>query len=231
MVSAILLNLVIALSVVFVLKALLSKRSSAARSMSLMTAYLLIPALFYWVGINFELREISAMALAVVFSSSAILWLCFTLFSKVEVPFKKVDLKWHLIALVFSITFTVLVSLYSIWVEVPQQQILNVGGEASGLESVFILLFAILGAPLIEEILFRGGLFDALLPYYSENAVVLISGLIFGCIHLEVPQAMPLLVVLGWALGWLRIKSQSLWPALVLHGLNNTIVVILMLLN
>jgi membrane protease YdiL (CAAX protease family) len=61
-------------------------------------------------------------------------------------------------------------------------------------------------------------------------AAVLLSALIFGLVHLPSLHylwfAVPDLVLLGTALAWLRLRSQSIWPSVIAHGVNNLLAVV-----
>ena len=91
-----------------------------------------------------------------------------------------------------------------------------------------ILSIAIV-APIFEEILFRGAIQGHLLrsgvrPQYA----ILLSALVFGIIHGN-PAQIPFAFVLGLLLGWLYYITGSLLPGILLHFINNTTSVILML--
>jgi membrane protease YdiL (CAAX protease family) len=52
----------------------------------------------------------------------------------------------------------------------------------------------------------------------------------FGLAHLPGLQfqwyALPDLVLLGCVLAWLRLRSGSIWPAILAHGTNNLLAVL-----
>ncbi len=85
------------------------------------------------------------------------------------------------------------------------------------------------GAPLAEELLFRGAWFSRLQPRLGTTQTILLTGLSFGIVHLGSPWTVPLLAVLGLGLGWLRARSGSVWPGVLAHGLNNAAGVALLL--
>ncbi len=84
------------------------------------------------------------------------------------------------------------------------------------------LLVAVFVAPIFEEIFFRGFLLQGLRHYFGDTWAVLISSLIFAIIHFSVGSFL-LLLVLGIILGVMRIKTNSIWPGIILHALNNLI--------
>ena len=85
-----------------------------------------------------------------------------------------------------------------------------------------ILLFAgLAAAPAIcEELLFRGVVLTALRDRFRPKTGVIISSLLFSVYHLN-PAQMPTAFVLGLILGWLTLRSGSIWPAILVHALHN----------
>lgn len=83
-----------------------------------------------------------------------------------------------------------------------------------------LALTATVLAPLFEETLFRGVLLPVLGQQWGRGWGVLVSALTFGLAHLSLGELTPL-VVLGLALGWLRLRSGRLGPCVLMHGLWN----------
>ena len=54
----------------------------------------------------------------------------------------------------------------------------------------------------------------------STRWAVVISALVFGAYHLNIHQ-FPTAFVIGLALGALAIRSESIWPGVLLHMLHN----------
>jgi membrane protease YdiL (CAAX protease family) len=92
----------------------------------------------------------------------------------------------------------------------------SVGGGWRG------VLFAavILGAPLSEEIVFRGYLLPALAGRFGIVRAVVGQALLFSLIHLD-PIGFAPRLLLGLVFGWLVILSGSLWSSIAAHALNN----------
>lgn len=90
------------------------------------------------------------------------------------------------------------------------------------------VLFAVevgLVAPLVEEWVFRGFMWDALKRFLPIWAVWLLSSFIFAAYHMD-PIQSSAVVLTGLALGWVRWMSGSVWPAVVMHAANNTLAVL-----
>ena len=75
-------------------------------------------------------------------------------------------------------------------------------------------------APLIEELLFRGYLQTALMDKMNPHIAIWLAALIFALVHLQ-PLAIPGLMVLGAAFGYLYYRTGSLKTCILLHVVNN----------
>jgi membrane protease YdiL (CAAX protease family) len=80
-------------------------------------------------------------------------------------------------------------------------------------------------APIVEELTFRG-LGFSLLRRYGEWTAIVAVGILFGVAH-GLVQALPLLVVLGSGLAYLRSRVDSVYPGMIVHGLFNGAALIL----
>lgn len=109
------------------------------------------------------------------------------------------------------------------------QDVKQIGGAASLALRLPLALLVISLGPLVEELLFRGALLSALLRRMHTGWAVAVSSLLFACVHLPdlgfLWYAVPNLALLGAVLAWLRLRSGSLWPAVVAHGMNNLLAV------
>jgi len=78
-------------------------------------------------------------------------------------------------------------------------------------------------APLAEEFLFRMVLFDALFNLAGNAATAaVVTSLIFASVH-GIAEQVPALFILALVLQYLRARWQSLWPAVALHALFNSV--------
>jgi uncharacterized protein len=84
----------------------------------------------------------------------------------------------------------------------------------------FFLVGAVL-APLVEEIFFRGFLFQGFRAKYGWVSSMLLSSLIFAIAHLDPVSLIPTFV-LGNLLAYLYQRTNSVWPGVLLHVLVNT---------
>jgi hypothetical protein len=73
--------------------------------------------------------------------------------------------------------------------------------------------------PFAEELFFRGVGVRAFLPFGSVGAIA-ITAITFGLGH-GLLVALPVLVPFGLALGWVRLRADSVWPGICAHGFYN----------
>ena len=86
---------------------------------------------------------------------------------------------------------------------------------------LLLAVTAAVGAPIAEELAFRGLTFAALRKRgLSSWATVLASAAIFALFHFE-PVRLPLLLALGLVLGVLRARTRSVGPCIVAHMVQN----------
>ncbi len=83
-----------------------------------------------------------------------------------------------------------------------------------------VLLTVLVAAPVVEELLFRGVLFEALSSALPPAAVVVLTAGIFALIHGNLPQIIATFVV-GLHCGLVRLLSGSVTPAILVHFVNN----------
>jgi membrane protease YdiL (CAAX protease family) len=75
--------------------------------------------------------------------------------------------------------------------------------------------------PVVEELLFHGGIFRGLRRQHSATATVLGISFFFALAHREPRNFLPDLLG-GLAMGYVRSVTGSLWPAILLHAAFNT---------
>ena len=81
----------------------------------------------------------------------------------------------------------------------------------------------VIAAPVVEEILFRGYILDAIRELHGDVMAVLGSSVLFGLLHIE-PYVVGMATLGGIIYGIVRIRSGSLWPSIVSHMLWNFLV-------
>ena len=87
---------------------------------------------------------------------------------------------------------------------------------------VVLITTAVVLAPLVEEIFFRGFLYAGFRTRLPWGVSAVLSAGLFALLHLQ-PLAAPVLFLLGLLFAYLYHRSGSIWPAIVLHLLVNTV--------
>lgn len=86
----------------------------------------------------------------------------------------------------------------------------------------FTLIVAVVLAPLVEEVVFRGMLLSSLRPRVGDLSAIVVSSLVFAAVHV-LPFAMPPIFLLSVGLGWLYVRTDSLWTPIAAHAVFNTV--------
>lgn len=108
--------------------------------------------------------------------------------------------------------------------EEMQTDLLNqVLGAELGL--VAPLITVALVPALCEELFFRGYVQRVAARSFGGLGAVLVVGVAFGFYHLRLSQVLPL-SVLGIYMGYVAWRTRSLWPAIVVHLLNNGTIIV-----
>jgi len=96
--------------------------------------------------------------------------------------------------------------------------------------NVFLLLLGVGVVPAVaEELLFRGIILTGLRNSSTAARAVVLSGLLFGIIHFFPPQVISV-SILGIFFGMLLIRTRSIVTTIWCHFLNNTLIILMMLI-
>jgi uncharacterized protein len=92
--------------------------------------------------------------------------------------------------------------------------------------AAFVANFAVVAvlAPVVEEITFRGLGYRLLEPFGRWTAILLV-GLAFGLAH-GLVEALPILAAFGAGLAYVRMRTGSVYPGIVVHVAFNSLVLI-----
>jgi membrane protease YdiL (CAAX protease family) len=96
--------------------------------------------------------------------------------------------------------------------------------DAGGPQLLSQLVTSAAIAPLGEEILFRGFLFNGLRARLGTWGAAILSGLIFGGLHYYSWFGMASITLYGIFACWIFARTGSLWPAILLHALSNFLI-------
>ena len=110
-------------------------------------------------------------------------------------------------------------------VPTAQEQVAPVGTELSRADLYWLLLAGAIAAPVVEEFFFRGLLF----PYLRARAGLWVgllgSSALFAVMHF-VPPLIPALLVFGVVQALVVHRLKSLYPAMLLHAINNWVLLV-----
>lgn len=100
---------------------------------------------------------------------------------------------------------------------------------------LFLLVFpsVAIGAPLAEEVIFRGQLFSALSrTRIGAAGATLVTAIIWSLLHVTEPWlSIGLIFIMGLIFGWMMIRFGSLWLTIAAHGAWNGVYSLLIFLN
>ncbi|MCL1593599.1 MAG: CPBP family intramembrane metalloprotease [Actinomycetia bacterium] len=107
----------------------------------------------------------------------------------------------------------------------PEQGVAEVAAQSETIiEQLAVFVAVAVGAPLIEEVIFRGMLLSALSRWMSKWLTIIVSAAVFAGVHLLDPNAIaviPGLFLLGVALAWAATWKGDLSLPIALHsGIN-----------
>lgn len=124
------------------------------------------------------------------------------------------------------IAFIALSAIWSVLFHPSEEKLLEQLGSNEG--TALLLFSAALTcvvAPMAEEFLFRGYIFTALRNWRGTLPAAVITGLLFGGVHVGSAPALDLapLAGLGFGLCLLYRYTGSLYPCMIAHSLNNSI--------
>ena len=111
--------------------------------------------------------------------------------------------------------------------EEPVQQQLLQDALAGGLPLVLVVVLAVVVAPLVEEVIFRGVLFRAMADRINLGVSLVVSSAIFALIHIEVvlsqPAALVGLFIVGLVLAVAYHLTGNLMVPILGHAVFNAI--------
>jgi membrane protease YdiL (CAAX protease family) len=136
---------------------------------------------------------------------------------------------WGLAAALPAIYFIHTLSFHLMGADAQPQPLLQfLAGNPSLQDKLFLILTAIVIAPIAEELIFRGYIFGVLRRYAGRWWAMLISASVFAAIHAHIPSLAGLFV-LAVALTLVYEGAESLWAPILMHSLFNGLTVILTL--
>jgi membrane protease YdiL (CAAX protease family) len=102
-----------------------------------------------------------------------------------------------------------------------EEQGLTPSGWDSSRAGQYAANFVVIAAvgPVVEELTYRG-LGATLWLRFGRWAAILVTAILFGLSH-GLVDGLPILTVFGAGLAWLRLRTDSVYPGMVVHGVFN----------
>ncbi|MDQ3065021.1 MAG: CPBP family intramembrane metalloprotease [bacterium] len=145
---------------------------------------------------------------------------------------KAQDIGWALLAYgIYFIVYLAVVILAKQLIpslDVEQEQQVGFDNAYTNIQLLMTFVSLVILPPIAEEIIFRGYLFTSLRAKFSFKKATIVTSILFGIAHLQFGAGAPLLwiaaldtFILSCFLCYLRDKTGSLWPPIILHALKN----------
>ena len=113
-------------------------------------------------------------------------------------------------------------------ISAPARELID---KADGLGGVLLLVLSVvIGAPIVEEVFFRGLALRAFEARMRPRVALVVSAVVFGFAHLQ-PLQLPGLVAIGLVCGWLAQRDGRLGRAVWAHLGFNAVPVIVLLVD
>lgn len=135
------------------------------------------------------------------------------------------------------IGWTMVLIIGSILLSVIVEWIFNMGTDNSKTDSlqtrlttmniVIAFVSAAIISPIYEEIFYRGFLYRWIRTKYGLLAGMLMSSFIFMLVHIPTFNSLPYTFLSGLIFAWTYEKTQSIYPAMIIHGLFNGLAILL----
>jgi len=144
-------------------------------------------------------------------------------------PGRLADYFWALLGPILVVTLPW--SIIDTLVEAPAERPLPIGLERiydviSGPHTpafYAVLMSVCVVGPILEELIFRGVFWRFLEKFINKHYAFFLTSIFFAYSHID-PIHIVGVMPIGIYIGWLRLKSDSIFPPIVAHIANNTFV-------
>ena len=124
----------------------------------------------------------------------------------------------YILTLIFTLFWLVTVGEPSIDTE------LGTDWESSSIDIAFLFLAVAIVGPIVEELMFRGYVLDAINRKHSDWTAIIWSSILFGFLHFFGGPFYIILTMIGGIMwGWIRVRTGSLLPSIACHMIWNAI--------
>lgn len=134
--------------------------------------------------------------------------------------FQRSDIYQGLIVGVATQFVVVPIIYFFIFLVLPRQDVSEAARDlvdrAPGASILLLAVVVVVGAPIVEELFFRGLLLRSLERRFGATWALVVSSLLFAAVHLQ-PLLLPAHAVFGFIAGWLTLRTGRLGPAVWAH--------------
>ena len=106
----------------------------------------------------------------------------------------------------------------------PQVQDITQGEHLTPRHLLMLLVSVAIVAPIVEELFFRGMLYPLLRRGLPAWLAIVVNAAIFAVLHF-IPILLPMLFAMGLLLTFVRARTNSILPGILIHALNNAVVI------
>jgi hypothetical protein len=122
-----------------------------------------------------------------------------------------------LLSLLFNLVYAAVLGLFNLQMQ-PDIQLLFTGTDYP----LAVLFGGAIVAPFVEEVFFRGFIFAGLRQRWDWKKAALASSALFALFHV-MPTSLAPIFILGLIFAFLYQVSGSIWPAILMHMLTNSV--------
>ncbi len=122
-----------------------------------------------------------------------------------------------LLSLLFNMMYAAFLAVFNLQIQPDMDVMFN-----STAFPVALLTGGVVVAPFVEEVFFRGFVFAGLRNKWDWKTAALVSAALFAMAHVLPTSILPIMI-LGLIFAFLYQVSGSIWPAILMHMLTNTV--------
>lgn len=109
----------------------------------------------------------------------------------------------------------------TLWVSmISMPNFINEAFDELAVSPIILVLSVIIVAPIYEEIVFRGILLKGMSKKINPTIALVVSALLFAIVHMNIPQGINAFL-LGLVLGFIYLRTESIYLSIFAHCLNN----------
>lgn len=127
---------------------------------------------------------------------------------------------------ILSVCFTIFLLSFSESPWVVSSNISSDNNMLLGSEKVIYFIATAIGAPVVEELVYRGVLIGILREYCDIRIAIILSSIIFGVLHFTSISVIFNAIIMGMAFSYMYVKTDNLAFSMTMHGVLNSAVVL-----